>query len=144
MSDKSTITRAAVLDLMCQIVAEFGVDHVYARVSIGGSFHGCYNWDIANNCPSCLIGHVVHRLGADAEFLAINTGEMAGALLMNFVHRSGLTLEHGVMDVLGVAQVAQDEGRTWGEALRDALTEHLEIGRSDPLFDVQGNVDSQG
>lgn len=143
MSDKSTITRAAVLDLMCQVVAEFGVDHVYKRVIIGG-FGGCYNWDIVNNCPSCLIGHVAYRLGADADFLATNTGENAESLFGAFMHRSGLTLEYGVMDVLDAAQATQDEGKTWGEALRDALTEHLEIGRSDPLFDVQGNVDSQG
>ncbi len=130
MSDKSMITRVAVLDLMCQIVAEFGVDHVYTRINLGG-FAGCYNWDTVNNCPSCLIGHVMHRLGADAEFLAANTGEQATSLLIKFTQRSGLTLEYGVIDVLGAAQVVQDEGGTWGVALHDALNEHLKIGPRD-------------
>jgi hypothetical protein len=132
MSDKSMITRVAVLDLMCQVVSEFGVDHVYKRIpGRDGSFAGCYNWDIENNCPSCLIGHVVYRLGASPELLTACVGDAASSLISKFVHQSGLRLEYGVMDVLGAAQQSQDDGRTWGEALRDALIEHLEIGLSD-------------
>jgi hypothetical protein len=132
MSDKSMITRVAVLDLMCQIVSEFGVDHVYKRIpNRDGGFAGCYNWDIENNCPSCLIGHVVFRLGASPELLITCVGDVAASLISKFASASGLRLEYGVMDVLGAAQSSQDDGKTWGEALRDALIEHQEIGLSD-------------
>lgn len=132
MSDKSVITRVAVLDLMCEIVAEFGVDHVYKRIpGRYGNFAGCFNWDIENSCPSCLIGHVVYRLGASPELLTVCVGDAASSLIRKFASASGLRLEYGVMDVLGAAQSSQDDGKTWGEALRDALIEHLEIGRRD-------------
>jgi hypothetical protein len=115
------------LDMMCQVVAEFGVDHVYQRVEDPGGGTCCLNWDVVNSCPSCLIGHVMFRLGASAEFLAQHNGEGARVIVGMFARSSGLKIEEGVIDVLSAAQVTQDQAGTWGEALKDALHEHSSI-----------------
>jgi hypothetical protein len=120
--DRKIITRTQVLNLMCQIVGEYGVDYVYEKIE--GS---CYNWDRDRNCPSCLIGHVVSRLGASEKFLSIRRADSAPSLIGWYARECHHEIEYGVMDILSTAQLAQDQQETWGFALTEALTVHNEI-----------------
>jgi hypothetical protein len=127
------ITMKQVLDLMCQIVGEYGIDYQYEppvgidyqyEPPVGGN---CVNWDRAGDCPSCLIGHIMFRLGVPKDFLSPNASLDAGPLLDGIAVHFGATWEDGVSEVLQEAQLMQDAGRRWGEALRVALIVHAEI-----------------
>lgn len=111
------ITVKQALNVMCQVVGEFGVDYVYTMID-----GACHNWDVEKDCPSCLVGHVLHRLGVSGEFLRENTMKGVG----NVAHHLGeiFPVEAGVVQVLGVAQYAQDSGESWGSALGKALAEY--------------------
>jgi hypothetical protein len=128
--EKSTITMVNALDVMCQVVAEFGVDFVYQKIETandGGDGGSCVNWDSEKWCPSCLIGHVMFRLGASAELLSLHTRDGAASLIRYFGRHSGLIIEEGVAEILAAAQIAQDQGETWGHALHEALATHVEV-----------------
>lgn len=113
------ITMKQVLDAMCQVVGEFGVDYVYTKIN-----DSCLNWDEDRDCPSCLVGHVLHRVGISREFLIEHNPKGAGSVLYYFWDDSGVSAEESVPHILGVAQHVQDRGGTWGEALRRALAEY--------------------
>lgn len=119
-----TITAKQVLDLMCQIVGEYGVDYVYEKI---GAEQGCYNWDREKGCPSCLIGHVVSRLGASDSFMLDHVAGSAPVLLGFFSREYGHEIAEGVGKILSSAQCAQDGGEPWGMALAKALTEGANI-----------------
>ena len=123
--DTKIITMKRVLDLMCQIVGEYGVDYVYEKIGLA-----CWNWDAEKQCPSCLIGHVVSRLGASDQFLDTYQAVSAAALIGHFASTYDRTIEEGVKDILGTAQLAQDTLKPWGTALMKALTEHADILRN--------------
>lgn len=113
------ITMKQVLDVMCQVVGEFGVDYVYTKIN-----DSCLNWDEDRDCPSCLVGHVLHRVGISREFLIEHNPKGAGSVLYYFKEDSGILAEEGVTSILSLAQYAQDGGNTWGYALRRALKEY--------------------
>jgi hypothetical protein len=72
--------------------------------------------------PGCLIGHVLIRLGALPEELAVQ--ECIPADLLNY-NRLGLNIPANAIRALKEAQLQQDEGETWGkarQAFRDALS----------------------
>lgn len=114
------ITKKRVMDVMCQVVGEFGVDYVYTKI---GDF--CHNW--LDGCPSCLIGHVMHRLGASGEFLASHSREAAYTLMFFYTKETGVDFEEGVYGILSEAQQWQDSGHPWGYALRKALEKHDQL-----------------
>jgi hypothetical protein len=111
------ITMKSALDAMCQIVGEHGVDHVYLKV-----YGSCVNWDVGRDCPSCPIGHVMHRLGVDREFMWHHASVNA-ADLVDYICRDAENahVEDGVATILVEAQKVQDSSGTWGQALYAAL-----------------------
>jgi hypothetical protein len=105
-----TVTDEQVTEVIRAIVAEFGEDYVYPR------FEGDGCWYVWDGKPSCLIGRVLHRLGADIEALK-SCDDLGGfqeeILVMVDIDMSDLTLT-----ALRYAQSQQDQRHSWGEALR--------------------------
>lgn len=101
----NVITVKQVMDIMCQVVGQYGTDYVYTRVR-----GGCYNWDVAHDCPSCLIGHIVFRLGAGRDLMVDYAGSPASDFVTRFAKVTSQVLEQGVIQVLSDAQKVQDSG----------------------------------
>lgn len=78
--------------------------------------------------PSCLVGHLLHRLGVTVEMLSDFDGwgycavtailDLRAQGLMEFDQRSEL--------LLSLVQRKQDNGITWGAALEDSVAKVLE------------------
>lgn len=109
-AETESMTRAEVLEIMTQVVAEYGEDFVYKKVDMV-----CLNWH--DGCPSCLIGHVMHRWGMSADFLAQFRASEVGTLVGYYSKAHPVVVEEGVTKLLGAAQTVQDDGGSWGYAL---------------------------
>lgn len=90
-------------------VADKGADHVYDGPVTILSAHTktCRYFD--NGAPTCLVGAALHRLGYTAR--DVTEGDDASSVLGSL----GAPLD--VCVAAEMAQVAQDEGETWGVAL---------------------------
>lgn len=108
------------IKLLREIVDEHGRDHRYSRKGGGGRCR--YEYDGA---PACLIGHVLHRAGLPVAELA--RMDVAPVFASTEISEVVLPLAVDMTDtarvVLGAAQLAQDHGETWGQALDDAEDE---------------------
>jgi len=112
-----------VLRTMEEVVSEYGADYVYRTDS---SVQCVY---VADGEPSCLVGHVLHRLGVPTEAL-FHLGDRSGVSqdakgLVHALVREGYAAPvpsspFGPIAVLMEAQWRQDTGSTWGEALAAA------------------------
>jgi hypothetical protein len=118
------IDRTRVLALLAEVVAEVGEDHVYPDY---GGFAGCKYFSDSGQ-PLCIVGHVLAKLGVDpalvnqpahySDSISLNgvgidsVCRQLGSLLPNFTPDA--------IAVLSAAQRVQDDGKTWGEALRYA------------------------
>lgn len=110
-----------VVDLLREVVAEKGEGYVYPHVpnTIGGV--GCrYEYEGA---PSCLVGHVLYRAGWSVE--ALKSLDESGSSAQDLWY---LNLPEGVgvvtkaaAEVLEKAQIHQDDGDSWGFAVREAI-----------------------
>jgi hypothetical protein len=98
------------------VVAEYGEEYIYVPPKDGLCRY--LDKDPAGIKPACLVGHVLVRLGALVSELACQEGRSADALDYG---RMGLSLSSEAINVLYMAQEVQDEGRPWGDALREAL-----------------------
>lgn len=104
-----------VLDVMAEVVRDHGPDHVYGKERRKDRMPTCYYANADRTGPACLVGHVMWRFGWTITDL-------------ESVEHSGVDCRWGrfreldgeVTTVLAVAQTAQDGGKTWGEALREA------------------------
>jgi hypothetical protein len=127
------LTPKLCLSLLAEIVEEFGGDHVYEKICRPGSdIAGCLNWDKVNDCPSCLVGHVMHRFGIPAEFLASNSASSAHGLCTDINYSEDLlfTVEDATFQILMAVQEAQDFGRPWGTALALGVKAFLAVSET--------------
>lgn len=91
-----------VLTTLREIVAEKGEEYVYV---VPGEGHSCvYFYD---GKPSCLIGHLIDRLGWNSAPIGLLSPH---DLPPEASDRLFFALQH--------AQIAQDSKRTWGHALQ--------------------------
>lgn len=115
-----------------ELLKEFGEDYVYPALRNG--YRDCaYAKD---NQPSCLVGHVLHRLGVPVEDLNFldnqrdsqlstlagsdkywDEYEDAPVLALALI---GVAWEDDAISLLSVAQTYQDVGETWGTAVAQA------------------------
>ena len=116
MSALRAVTDDQVVHTLRDVVNE-RPDHVY--VSPAGEYGGCLYVDPSDGCPSCLVGHVLYRLGADMTGVA--RAENAGP--DDASERGGLRLSIRAEQLLATAQAQQDCGETWGTALQVAEDE---------------------
>lgn len=118
-----TITKANVIDLLEKAIAAKGADYVdpaceydncsYLAVSAG------------NDKPGCIVGHVLHYAGADADLLHRWDANVSGLTSEQIVAADEFELEGVMLDLpaftaLMTAQNHQDKSETWGRALEAA------------------------
>lgn len=115
------ITAERALELLREVVAEYGEDYVYVNPQgqragdddDNGDQASC--WYVHGDKPGCIAGHVYHRAGLSLETLKLM--ENNGASHPGF--RQRVTGEGPT--ILSIAQDRQDKGETWGQALRAAV-----------------------
>lgn len=116
-----TVSYQEVLAVANAVVEEFGANYVYPDY-----MDGCVY--VKGNKPSCLVGHVLHRLGVDLISFANEESHYDGDANGRAIDALWVTVEeYGVsfsplargflMDI----QADQDSGCTWGDAVEQAL-----------------------
>lgn len=117
-------TRGAVIKAAREIVAEKGEDYIYPDFQ-----HGC-TYSTYGDVPSCIVGYIVNRIDpvffqeianmesdgdpdSDSEDRA---GNSFAANELNELFDAGI--DEDVLASLRAAQIIQDSGKTWGEALQ--------------------------
>jgi hypothetical protein len=107
---------ARVLEVMEQVVADFGPDYVYPTTL----FVACTY--VRNGRPDCLVGQVLYRMGATIQQLEVNDNGPASVLDDGFIQP--FELSDKAWRVLAAAQSVQDTGvSNWGQALEAAREE---------------------
>lgn len=70
----------------------------------------------------CLVGEVLHLLGVDVPVDdPVNTKNVWSRRFGRFLGEHGVRMSQPVIDLAGDLQHAQDNGMTWGEAVRTQL-----------------------
>lgn len=98
-----------VRDMLRTVVAE-NPDFVYEPP--GGMDEDCKY--VHDGAPSCLVGHVMSRLGFPLVEFARFEGQSPGQIDV------ALSISSRAADVLDIAQARQDVGESWGDALTAA------------------------
>lgn len=126
--EQKSMTASEVLEIMAQVVAEFGNSFVYEKV-VQGNYPMCFNWH--DGCPSCLIGHVMHRWGMPESFLAQFTSSGISTLNYHMAFRHpDVKIDQVAIEAMMEAQSAQDEGVPWGACLAAARQKVAELKAS--------------
>lgn len=94
------------------VVEEFGADYVYPYAAAPADCRYTEYDENGPTAPSCIAGHVLHRLGVPLDELRQWEGNNIHGLQENYIN-----LPAGAYEGLSAAQEAQDGGKTWGEAL---------------------------
>ncbi|MFD7646369.1 hypothetical protein ACFV5M_01705 [Streptomyces albidoflavus] len=117
--ERIKVTPEQVLDVMREVVAEAGEEFVYkSSAGLGVCLYVHRTPGDAADVPGCLVGQVLHRLGAPLDELAEHEAQLALTMVPVFIDAG----EHwGLLALaLNKAQALQDAGRPWGAALRAA------------------------
>lgn len=96
-----------------------GQDYIYpARIQDGG--RNCRYWHPEDDGPGCIVGLVFYRLGATREQLLGCENQGAVAVIERLVKDDWVFEDRESTDaLLGHIQEAQDNGATWGYAIRN-------------------------
>lgn len=117
------LTYDRAVELAREVVAEFGEDYVYPenqkRPETDGSLPSCVY--VHEGCPSCLVGHILHRHGVSLEDLSQN--EFRGAW---FVSVKCADADEKARTFLDAAQGSQDKGDTWAVAVENGIA-HVKV-----------------
>jgi len=111
------LTNEVVSDLLDEALALRGERYVYPRED------GLTCTYVRDGKPSCLVGVVLSLAGlpldelVKADKAAYGTSEQADKLLVDLDLRGKIRMTHDVMRALSHAQMMQDGGETWGEAV---------------------------
>lgn len=117
------ITKSRVIEVLTEIVDEFGEDHRYVNPDGVAAASGVDCMYVHGDKPGCIAGHALHRLGVPLEAMARIESETVCRTNMELIGVRITDLEDGYEDEaspLYAAQAAQDRGETWGEALSAA------------------------
>lgn len=122
MSDKWVIDIPEALFCLRRVVYDKGPDFVYEKPVLE-NWSACVNFN--DGKPSCIVGHVFALLGLSyekASKLQVDGPRIAesSALILSNDKNFPWTFTVGAKSVLGEAQMHQDDGKTWGEALEMA------------------------
>jgi hypothetical protein len=135
-----TIDTDDAIRLLAMVVEKFGTDHVASQGNPTGGGGACYlgttdETGLSNNggvdplylLPVCIVGQAFSLLGIHAALMDGNAGQygtcLAGEGMWDNAEIMGVTFTEDAREVMRVAQAAQDEGESWGTALRYALRE---------------------
>jgi hypothetical protein len=121
------LTVDGVLGAMAAAVAARGRNYVYAPPEDDATCKYVHA-----DCPSCLIGDVLHRAGVPLAWLLRRNSEPADELITYLRAERVVTADVAVADVLLAAQQIQDgttgPAGTWGEALAEARVTAAMLG----------------
>ncbi|RPJ30106.1 MAG: hypothetical protein EHM35_12895 [Planctomycetaceae bacterium] len=119
-----TVTYQEVVDALHAAVAERGADYVYQSPDvISGT---CYNWHEKEDKPGCIVGWVLHHLGATKEQMAGGGGPRyaVGAYsTLDILKDQGWSFDEfdRIGALLNEVQRQQDALKPWGEAVQKGL-----------------------
>ena len=118
------ITYADALDGLKALVAEAGEDFIYSKRGAGDGYSGrCFY--VFEGKPDCIVGKYLAKVGVSLDELkkadGRGFGEPADALLDRLEFNDVITIEPKAIALLQEAQYHQDQGNTWGCALRRAV-----------------------
>lgn len=106
------------LELLERAVAEKGPDHVYQQhTEVGDGDGAMCRYANPDGTPDCIVGYVLSYVGLLGSGAHLWEG-LAGSLL---VVQKNFTVE--AIQILLEAQITQDNGKPWGEALEAAKNE---------------------
>lgn len=108
----------AALNLLRAAVEVRGEDYVYAPLALKEGGGVCRYVD-NDGCPSCIVGLALALAGADIEDLKELDNRWVGVLSAEYLHEIA-PISSEASDIFSAAQSAQDLGKTWGQALREA------------------------
>ena len=95
--------------------------HVYFKKKMGAGPACTYE---RYRKPSCLVGHVLYNLGLEPKQLRkldnLSVPGILGCYTQATLRDMGINLTKPAVRALHEAQLAQDSGLTWGEALEGA------------------------
>jgi hypothetical protein len=139
MSEPMVLTPRAAIGLLRMVVHDKGADYVYPRVARGLP---CVNF--TDDGPSCIVGHVLERIGVtadDAKILGIN-GEISASESCGRLEQAEFRWRFAseTLDILEVAQMSQDSGGTWGHALARAEEALARLEASDEPAEVSDDL----
>ena len=117
------LTYDRAVELAREVVAEFGEDYVYPENQKRPETEGCLPSCVYvhEGCPSCLVGHILHRHGVSLEDLSQN--EFRGAW---FVSGEWAGADEKARTFLEGAQGSQDNGDTWAVAVENGIA-HVKV-----------------
>lgn len=114
------LTKHRALALLEAAVAERGDDYVYPEELKNGPGHTCqYFLDGQSDPedagkPGCIVGYLLHGLGFTADDVSSWEGNASSTVLRWL----GVTVDPELDQALAEAQDYQDNGGTWGKAVR--------------------------
>jgi len=116
------------IELLERAVEEKGADYVDPDADTVGC-----NYADGQGNPLCIVGHVVNYLGVDLRPVVVGEdgaeheelwGHGVSAVELNYATRAaphpGIRITDDAVWVLGKAQTMQDNGASWGEAVKYA------------------------
>ena len=120
------LTRTQTLELLERAVEEQGADHTAHCEYMVGQYVDDSD-EVVFTGPQCIVGFVVHYLDESDSTLEMLNSDYQGCrvVAVNF-DELGVKTELGVVELLDAAQLAQDEGLVWGEALEAAKEKFAE------------------
>ena len=135
------LTAEKAIELLEEVVKENGRDYTYEPLEEGIDIEAAvlhYSYAQADpNLPGCIVGHVVKKFDNELFKELVNwerdpdpsiyrDGTNVGdASKVDFFK---VAVSEEAVDVLNAAQMAQDRGHTWGDALGDAKNRAAERG----------------
>lgn len=125
MSEPIHVDADTVIQTLRECVAERGEDHVYLAPGEDGPGHSCFYWHHKYNedgnetgAPGCIIGLMLTKLGVPKDVLDQYEGQTVTEMFRR--PHPDLVLTEDAANVARSAQLAQDYGDPWGEALEKA------------------------
>jgi hypothetical protein len=108
------------LDLLREVVADIGADHVYRHPDgkPAAEVGEICRYEV-NGSPACIVGHALNRAGVGVDALHEMDEYEDGAAIAT-VESDAVQIEPLARELLAVAQNKQDSGSTWGAALAAA------------------------
>jgi hypothetical protein len=139
VSGPTIITADAALAALQKAVTEKGEDYNPRNFDLG-----CVYSSPTDGSPCCLVGQALHNVGAPLpltntgvdmdEQVGLNYARINSVLFLQYLDREGFLMTSEALNALYVAQVVQDDGQPWGDALH-AAQQSVAHQRSDPSKD---------
>lgn len=116
-----TITKNKALDAMRKAVESESPDFIYGSRYVNGCFY------VSRGEPACIVGRALHSLGVPIETLSAMDVGMDGTIThpdtVQVLRDAGFLPTESALVVMRTAQMEQDAGSSWGEAMAAALDE---------------------